>query len=79
MGRHGALDFYHYDFYSQALAKIEGGYDRDRDDVRQMLGAGLIQRETLVECFARIRPGLLRYPAIGPAAFAGKVAAFTAP
>lgn len=26
IARHGRLDFYHYDFYSQALAKIERGY-----------------------------------------------------
>ncbi len=76
--RHGRLDFYHYDFYSQALAKIERGHNRDLADVRQMLSAGLINPEKLTECFAQIRSGLLRYPAIDPNAFARKVSVFTA-
>ncbi len=79
IARHGQLDFYHYDFYSQALAKIERGYDRDLDDVRQMLGAGLIRREKLAESFAQIRPMLLRYPAIDAATFDRKVSLFTEP
>ena len=79
IARHGPLDFYHYDFYSQALAKIERGHDRDLADVRRMLAAGLVGREKLGECFAEIRPALLRFPAIEPAAFARKVAAFTQP
>lgn len=79
IARHGPLDFYHYDFYSQALAKIERGYDRDLRDVRQMLDAGLIWPEKLGACFGQIHPALLRYPAIDPAAFARKVIVFTAP
>ena len=79
IARHGQLDFYHYDFYSQALAKIERGYDRDLDDVRQMFGAGLIQREKLSQCFGQILPALLRYPAIDSATFVRKVSAFTEP
>lgn len=79
IARHGQLDFYHYDFYSQALAKIERGHDRDLGDVRRMIGAGLVERKKLGECFGQIRPALLRFPAIDPAAFARKVAAFTQP
>ncbi|MEP6820991.1 MAG: DUF6036 family nucleotidyltransferase [Chthoniobacterales bacterium] len=77
IARHGQLDFFHYDFYSQALSKIERGHDRDLDDVRHMLGAGLIDPIKLGECFEQIRPVLLRYPAIDPDAFARKVFAFT--
>lgn len=77
IARHGRLDFYHYDFYSQALAKIERGHDRDLGDVGRMIGAGLVEREKLGGCFEKIRPALLRYPAIDEAAFARKVAAFT--
>ncbi|MEO8351055.1 MAG: DUF6036 family nucleotidyltransferase [Chthoniobacteraceae bacterium] len=75
IARHGSLDFLHYDFYSQALAKIERDHDRDRRDVRRMIETGLVQRETLASCFEQIRPSLLRYPAIDPAAFQRKVAA----
>lgn len=77
VARYGPINFYHYDFYSQALAKIERGHDRDLGDVGQMLSTGLVQREKLAECFAQIRPALVRYPALDPAAFSRKVAAFT--
>ena len=76
IARHGRLDFHHYDFYSQALAKIERGHDRDVRDVQRMIEVGLVGREKLGECFEQIRPALLRYPAIDPGAFARKVAAF---
>src|SRR5205823_9892913 len=33
----GKLSFYHYDFYAQALAKIERGHEIDLKDVNQML------------------------------------------
>ncbi len=79
IARHGEVDFYHYDFYSQALAKIERGHDRDVTDVRRMLTTGLVKPEKLAEYFAEIRPALLRFPAIEPSAFARKVAAFTEP
>lgn len=76
IARHGRLDFYHYDFYSQALAKIERGHDRDLGDVQRMIEAGLVGRENLGGFFEDIRPALLRFPAIDPAAFSRKVAAF---
>ena len=33
----GKVDFYHYDFYSQALAKLERGHDRDLKDVTYLI------------------------------------------
>src|SRR6266436_9030156 len=38
----GKLSFYHYDFYAQALAKIERGHRRDREDVDHMLKNNLV-------------------------------------
>lgn len=75
IARHGPLDFYHYDFYSQALAKIERDHDRDRRDVRRMIESGLVERDRLAARFEQIRPALLRYPALDPAAFARKLEA----
>jgi hypothetical protein len=37
IARHGHIDFYHYDPYSQALAKLERGHSRDLTDVEAML------------------------------------------
>ncbi|HEY4563273.1 MAG TPA: DUF6036 family nucleotidyltransferase [Thermoanaerobaculia bacterium] len=69
IAREGRLSFYHYDFYAQALSKIQRGHAKDREDVRQMLGRGLIDREELRRRFKEIEPELYRYPAIDPAAF----------
>lgn len=70
---HGPLDFYHYDFYSQALAKIERHHARDQGDVRQMLATGLVQGKRLLELFHSIESGLIRFPAIDAAGFRERV------
>jgi hypothetical protein len=38
----GNVEVYHFDFYSQALSKIERGFAQDMDDVAQMLKSGLV-------------------------------------
>ena len=67
--REGRLSFYHYDFYSQALSKIERGHDKDLADVREMMDRGLVERTELRRRFEQIEPQLYRYPAIDPKAF----------
>jgi len=65
----GLIAFYHYDFYAQALAKIERGHSQDLQDVRAMLDRGLIDTPTVRRSFAEIEPLLYRYPAIHPPSF----------
>jgi hypothetical protein len=79
VARHAEIEFFHYDFYSQALAKIERGHVRDLTDVTAMLDRGLITREFLWEMFNKIGPDLIRYPAIEPATFRGAVMDFCHP
>ncbi|MDH4066205.1 MAG: hypothetical protein OEW19_17525 [Acidobacteriota bacterium] len=67
--REGSLDFHHYDFYAQALSKIERGHARDVADVREMTARGLTEPTRLLVFFEQIAPGLYRYPAIDPASF----------
>lgn len=67
--REGRLSYLHYDFYSQALAKIERGHTQDRADVESMLGAGLVEPARLRQFFEAIVPNLYRYPSIDPASF----------
>lgn len=67
--RLGRVSFCHYDPYSQALAKIERGHDKDRTDVAEMLDRGLVEPNRLRELFEAIRPRLHRYPAVDPASF----------
>jgi hypothetical protein len=69
IGREGHLAFYHYDFYAQALAKIERGHRQDLEDVQAMIGRGLIDPESVYRFFDEIERLLYRYPAIHPPSF----------
>lgn len=73
IAREGKLSFHHYDFYAQALSKIERNHDIDRQDVRAMIDSGLVKPAQLLEFFKAIEPELYRYPAINPARFAERV------
>ena len=78
IAQHGPLTFHHYDFYSQALAKIERGHARDRHDVEQMLASGLVLPARLLELFAEAEPRLARYPAIDAPSLRARVMAVAA-
>jgi hypothetical protein len=56
-----SLEFFHYDFYAQALSKIERWHERDESDVHRMLVERLVQPEKLWELFCAIEPRLIRY------------------
>jgi hypothetical protein len=73
---HGLIEFFHYDPYGQALAKLQRGHERDLQDVHSLLRDGLIQVNRLRELFRMIEPQLIRYPAIDPAAFRAAVTQF---
>jgi Nucleotidyltransferase of unknown function (DUF6036) len=65
----GPLTFLHFDLVAQALAKIERGHARDREDVLEMLRRGMVDAEALRSTFAAIEPELYRYPAVDPPSF----------
>lgn len=69
----GRLTVRHFDPYSQALAKIERGFEQDLADVQAMIDAELIDRERARALFAEIGPRLFRYPAIDADALRAKV------
>ena len=58
----GKLSFHHYDFYAQALSKIERGHDQDHQDFIQMIDTGLVNPDRLVDLFYSIENELYRYP-----------------
>src|SRR6185503_12113309 len=62
IGREGSIEFFHYDFYAQALAKIERGHSTDISDVRHMIDRGLIEPSRLMEFFTQIEPHIYKYP-----------------
>ncbi len=71
--RNGKVSFYHFDFYSQALAKIERSHKQDLEDVGAMIETGLVSKQRLAELFSEIESQLYRYPAINPTMFAESV------
>ena len=73
IGQVGSVRFHHYDFFSQALAKIERGHTQDMLDVEEMFRRRLINAAELRKYFEQIRPNLKRYPAIDADDFARKV------
>lgn len=75
IAKHGSIEFHHYDLYSQALAKIERGHERDISDVASMLSRQLINKNRLWELFQAIEPALIRYPAITASLFRQSVEA----
>jgi hypothetical protein len=72
----GKVSFYHYDFYGQALAKIERGHEKDLGDVREMVDRGLIEPPQILEMYERIEPVLYRYPSLSAASFRTAVERF---
>lgn len=73
IAREGRLSFHHYDFYAQALAKIERNHETDRRDVRAMIDDGLVDLAKLRALFDAIAPNLYRFPAINVERFAERV------
>ncbi len=73
IGREGHVEFLHYDFFAQALSKIERQHTQDVRDVRSMYSRNLITTEGLRQYFDAIRPHLDRYPALDADAFSQKL------
>jgi hypothetical protein len=70
--REGRLSFYHYDFYSQALSKVERWHEKDRVDVRELIARGLVVADKALELFEAIQSELYRFPAVDPKRFREK-------
>jgi hypothetical protein len=73
IAREGKVTFYHYDFYAQALSKLQRGHARDLEDVRRMIQGGLIEARKAIGLFETIEKDLYRFPAIDPASFRRRV------
>ena len=73
---HGPVEFFHYDLYSQALAKLQRGHERDFADAQAMVARGLVEPMKLRELFATIEPALIRYPGVDAGEFRAVVEKF---
>ncbi|GEP44900.1 hypothetical protein [Brevifollis gellanilyticus] len=75
IAQHGKVVFLHYDFYSQALAKLERGHARDRHDVGMMLESGLVEPGRLLALYLEVENQMMRYPAVDAEALHERVQA----
>lgn len=71
-----SVEFFHYDFSMQALAKLERGHAQDVEDVISFIRGGYVTHKELKDRLAQIEPGLIRYPAIDPQQLKRKVEDF---
>ena len=76
IARHGRIDFFHCDFYSQAMGKLERAHARDLLDVEQMTVRGLVIPVELARHFDEVKSLLIRFPAVDAEAFAQRVAGY---
>lgn len=65
--RAGNLEVFDFDPYSQALSKLERGFDLDLRDVAEMVRAEHVDPALLLELFEGVEPELFRFPAVDPA------------
>jgi hypothetical protein len=76
--RKDPLSYFHYDPYSQALAKLERAHRQDIGDAEALRATGLIENERLLELLAAIEGQLYRFPAVDPRALRRRVESFVA-
>jgi hypothetical protein len=66
ISREGAISFHHFDFYTQALSKLERAHRKDLLDVDSMIRDGLVDPQRLLALFEEAAGSLYRYPAVDP-------------
>jgi hypothetical protein len=76
--REGAVAVHHFDLYSQALSKIERGFEQDLVDVHTMIERGHVEPARLRALYEEIEQELYKYPAIDPSALRQKMDAMLA-
>lgn len=65
--RAGNLEVFDFDPYSQALSKLERGFELDLSDVAEMVRAGQVEPDRLLKLYEEIEPNLFKFPAVDPA------------
>lgn len=73
ISREGVISFHNFDFYTQALSKLDRGHEKDLIDVDAMVRLGLVQPSRLLSLFEEVEDQLYRYPAIHPPALRAAV------
>ncbi len=76
--REGNLEVFDFDPYSQALSKLERGFELDMEDVKNMVSDGQVEPTKLLELFEGAEPELFRFPTVDPASLRTAVESLTA-
>jgi hypothetical protein len=77
--REGNLEVFDFDPYSQALSKLQRGFELDLKDVQGMVSSGQVEPERLLKLFEGIEPELFRFPAVDPPSLRAAVESFASP
>jgi Nucleotidyltransferase of unknown function (DUF6036) len=64
--RDGNLEVFDFDPYSQAMSKLQRGFELDLEDVKNMVESGQVNPVQLRKMFDAIEPELFRFPAVDP-------------
>lgn len=64
--REGNLEVFDFDPYSQALSKLQRGFELDLKDVQSMVSSGQVEPVRLLELYKGIESELFRFPAVDP-------------
>ena len=78
VARSGPVEFFHYDYYGQALAKIVRGHETDLGDAHALVRLGKVEVTKLISLFESIRPDLVRFPALDADDVASRLSDFVA-
>lgn len=71
--REGNLEVFDFDPYSQALSKLQRGFELDREDVDSMVRSGQVEPPRLRRLFEEIESELFRFPAVDRASLRAAV------
>ncbi len=63
--RVGHVSFYHYDLYTQVLAKIERGWKLDLQDAENFVKYS-VDMDQLMKFFYQVQEDFIRYPGVEP-------------
>jgi hypothetical protein len=76
IARRGEVDFYHYDYYGQALSKLLRCHRQDLTDVEAYVGLGKVAPQALLDLLLQVSNELIRYPAIDRERLVSRVESF---
>jgi hypothetical protein len=71
------LEVFDFDPYSQALSKLERGFELDIDDVASMVDSDQVDPQRLLALFEAVESELFRFPAVDGSRLRAAVEALT--